>query len=200
MRGLQVTSFIILISVFGMESPASEPSAKPAATEEPVASESVESNPTSPNHVSFNLGGPGIGLGFNYGRKLAPRHAIDLGYSYFSFNAGGLLLGMADTGANAFYVHFLPVSYSFLIPMKKPKRNFEIMAGVTPFFATGTGSFKREVFVWPFAGGGFRLWPLNGGFHFRADGLFFINSYASSTSDSLSKILPYLGVSFGYAF
>lgn len=118
--------------------------------------------------------------------------AINLGVSILSATATATT---STTTSSSLSLFQLPISFSYL--MGTEHSFFEMLGGLDFIKLSGTvklagTELKTGSFVpLPEIGLGYRYWPLQGGFHFRAI-LYVI--FASS------KVLPWPGVSFGVAF
>ena len=114
--------------------------------------------------------------------------AANLGLSYFT-------TPMANTSGTSTKLIQVPASVSYLFGEKDSF--LELLGGIdammvsnaAPFGAYET-SVKRMVFL-PTVGGGYRYWPVDGGFSFRA------TVYGMISGGYLN---PWVGTSFGYAF
>jgi hypothetical protein len=139
--------------------------------------------------VGLELLGSALLYSFQGSALVTDQIAINAGLAYFSASAGA---GSTETSASLFLV---PVSASYLFG--GPAHHFEVLGGVLGVFASaevkGDGIADRASGrnIVPQIGAGYRYWPTEGGFHFRATlyGLFLPNAFG---------VWP--GFSFGYAF
>ena len=168
------------LSFAAEQPPAVAPATTPASV---IGSQSVN---------SLSIEGLGVGALYSvfYSRRLGD-FALSAGYSSWSFT---LFTTTRFT--------LIPVSVSYLIGGKNSF--FEVTGGAVPTFASSsdgtidlddagslpiTGSSSSVVFG--FAGIGYRYWPWDGGFHFRATLYGLIGG---------GGVYPWPGLSFGYAF
>jgi len=115
--------------------------------------------------------------------------AINAGLAYFSAS------GSTSTSQTSASLFLVPVSVSYLFG--GPAHHFEVLGGVLGVFASaevkGDGLADRASGrnIVPQIGAGYRYWPSEGGFHFRATlyGMFLPDAFG---------VWP--GFSFGYAF
>ncbi len=129
--------------------------------------------------------------------RFSKHWAANLGFSYFSVSTTAL----AGTATASISVLQFPFSISALLG-DGPNSSFEILGGGDLALASGTatvisssglsGSTSQGGLLLDL-GLGYRYWPAQGGFHFRAT-LYGIYSLAASS------FFPYGGVSLGYAF
>jgi len=126
----------------------------------------------------FELGGPGL-ASINFDTRFSNREdglGGRIGIGGFSVDGGGAV--------------FVPLGLNYLL--SKDSRNyFEMGAGVTPVFISGTdgGDFSSTFGHMVF---GYRLQPRNGGFMFRA--------FICPVFGQFGFVPYYAGLSFGYKF
>lgn len=179
---------------------------------EPVMAEQAPaaSNSLSPTYLSrFQLGveafGPGIYYSVFGSYRIIKELAVNLGASYFP---------LSSAGTSSLSVFTVPVSVSLLLGGHSS--NFEAIGGLSFLFVSASipisstsSSVVRSLdasgsAVMPFFGLGYRLWPEDGGFSFRATlyGMFLPGGGNSSSSSysSIPLILITPGLSFGYSF
>ncbi len=136
---------------------------------------------TSRNAVSLELLGKGVLYSVNYSRFIADMFAINAGLSYFSLSS------------TSYWI--VPLTASFLYG--NDNHFFDLEAGIDSVVTSYRYNYehgRNKTFlnssVVPVVGAGYRYWPSNGGFHFRA-------MVDVLIGDSVA-VWP--GLSFGYAF
>ncbi len=174
----------------------------------PTAKEAKKSLPATTNYsvpvtteefsraqVSFELLGSGLLYSIYGSYRLIDKLAFNVGFSYWSADLGTTSATATTTGTAKFLI--FPVSLSLLLG--GGNHNFEVLAGglINSVSITGLNAgtstadkFANTGFI-PNFGIGYRYWPKDGGFHFRVLAEMFIAS---------SSVLPWIGLSFGYAF
>lgn len=143
--------------------------------------------PPSQYQVSVELLGAG-GLYSVFGsHRFLESFAANAGVSFYRIDAK--TENQADVAVNLLQ---LPLSVSYLFQ----NLPIEALAGINFVFSSGeikgrgvNLELTQNTFV-PQVGGGYRLWPVEGGFHFRAT-LYGVLS---------TRFYPWLGTSFGWAF
>lgn len=122
-----------------------------------------------------------------------------VGYSLFGslrpFENLAFNLGIEVWGTDAL---ILPGSVSLLVG--KSNHLFELLGGgafsITNDDSAFNGKFVHTSLL-PEIGIGYRYWPKDGGFHFRS--IFYV-LFTGYLGDSKISFIPFLGLSFGYAF
>lgn len=155
---------------------------------------------TSKFQVSAELLGAGLFYQVFGSYRFADHFAANLGISYFSVSGTTTATanGQAETANASVSLVQVPLSVSALIG-DGPNSFFEVLGGVDIVFgsesanAGGIGGSASEGGLIIDLGVGYRYWPPQGGFHFRAT---LYGIYSALTSN----ILPWPAVSFGYAF
>lgn len=148
----------------------------------------------SENFSQWAIGGEVLGQAILYSMQSSfrpiPELAINFGFSYFE------LTPLFATEKIKFTI--LPVSVSYLV--FGPKHHLELLVGGdialvsgknTSIFDSSYSENIRQSSFLPVAGAGYRIWKSTGGFHFRATTYVFFGEKA---------VLPWFGVTFGYAF
>jgi len=138
---------------------------------------------------SLELLGAGILYSIDYSHRFNKNMVLNLGFSYYgaSSSSGGV---SASTS-----VFLLPVYFSYLLG--GDNHFFEPLAGIDVAIASGSVSSgaisgtSSGFGAIPMLGIGYRYWPMDGGFYFRA------SLYAFIASGGVG-IWP--GFTFGYAF
>ncbi len=134
---------------------------------------------------------------------------LNAGFSYLALSTSSGPLGATTTSGSAIQI---PVSVSLLLLGEKTSF-LETLAGVDLLFGgggnsgiigVGSSSGSASVII-PEAGIGYRYWPQDGGFHFRATAYLLLAPAVSSSSTtttvaSSSGLKPWFGLSLGYAF
>ncbi|RZA05664.1 MAG: hypothetical protein EOP11_12305 [Proteobacteria bacterium] len=171
------------------EAPAPRPRARPRYRDEQYANAyegAYVSGRTSRWQGGFELLGPALAYSFNGSYLFGDHLAVNAGLSAFSVSGGN----------NSASVFLLPLSVSGLFG--GPDSHFEVIGGVTPVFGSSKlsndeGGLDRAAgtSLFGFAGLGYRYWPSNGGFHFRA------TLYLMAGG---GQVFPWPGFQFGYAF
>lgn len=175
----------------GMEAEGTDEAAPARNTRSKPNFDYDSSGRTSRGQVGIELLGSALLYSLNGSYLVTDNIAINGGLSYFTVSSTSSGLNYsASVGVTQ-----IPLSVSYLFG--GPEHHFEILGGGDFVLAsasvsgdgvadkaTGSG-FLAEI------GAGYRYWPVNGGFHFRATlyGIAIPNSFA---------IWP--GLSFGYAF
>jgi hypothetical protein len=161
---------------------------KATTTEETTSGSSGYSR----GQVGIELFGAGIVYSIFGSFRFHQNFAANVGFSFFN----GYTTNSSGTANVDYHLLNFPVSISALLG--GPNSNFELLAGGLITIVNGTQSSSSTLtgkltgggFA-PTFGAGFRYWPLDGGFHFRATAYAFLIS---------SSLYPSLGLSFGYAF
>ena len=136
--------------------------------------------------------------------RFARMFAANIGVSYISISETG------GTGLNATSISSSAVNLPFSVSLLLGGENsfFEALAGADMVFASASGSISLlgsgvsgTTFV-PEFGVGYRYWPHDGGFHFRAllMGLIVPSVTDAVTDTTTGGFVPWAGLSFGYAF
>ena len=162
---------------------------KPRASDRYYEESNYTVGRSSRMQVGLELLGSALLYSFQGSALVTDQIAINAGLAYFSASAGA---GSTETSASLFLI---PVSASYLFG--GPAHHFEVLGGVLGVFASaevkGDGIADRASGrnIVPQIGAGYRYWPTEGGFHFRATlyGLFLPDAFG---------VWP--GFSFGYAF
>jgi len=143
---------------------------------------------SSYNTISLNLLGAGILYGLGYSHRFGKSPVLNLGISYYSASASA-----GDTSVRS-SVLIIPAYFSYLIG--DGNHYFEPLGGVdfvsaSASVSSGAISGQSSGFgIVPIIGAGYRYWPDDGGFHFRATLYMFIGS----------SVAVWPGISLGYAF
>jgi hypothetical protein len=147
--------------------------------------------------LSVELGGAALLYSVMGTYRFTPNLGVNFGFGYFSISdsaTSGLTTATASTSVIQF-----PISLSYL--MGSTNHFFEILAGgdLALVSASGTlatsnapglgGSFSGTTLI-PELGLGYRYWPSDGGFHFRATAYGLISS----------GFHAWAGMTLGYAF
>ncbi len=158
-------------------------------TDRSPSSKTTHTTDFSRAHVSFELLGSGVLYSLWGSYRVVEKLAFNLGLSYWGADIS------TTTGTTSSNFLLVPVSASLLLG--GGNHNFEVLAGgvIVTGTTVGTGTTNANKIsgagFMPNFGIGYRYWPLDGGFHFR----FLIEMFIASSS-----VLPWMGLSFGYAF
>ena len=175
------TIFLLLATVCGPNVSLAE---GPKPKEEPTAEETTQE--FSKAQLSVELLGAGALYSVYGSYRLAEHFAANLGGTYFSSN----------DSYSSYEIFEIPFSFSYL--SGEHNSHFEALGGFDWFHYTNKSGLNGEeqkfvnsdLGLIPEFGMGYRYWPRDGGFHFRA------LAYAIVST----KVLPWVGLSFGYAF
>ena len=161
----------------------------------------------SQGQVSLELAGAALVYSLMGSFRPLSNLVANLGFSRWS--ASSTMVSGTSFTSVSLGVTQIPASVSYLLG--RENSYFEILGGVDLILLSGAGSFSNlsasgsGTSLLPEFGVGYRYWPKDGGFHFRAMlyGILFPKVDTASTtsaSTSVGGFLPWAGLSFGYAF
>lgn len=180
-------------TTFALEKKAARPKVETIeTTEEAAPAPSFQAPSKSKAQLGIELLGAGLLYSVAASFRIVDSIAINAGFTFYSVS-GSSTTSTASAKATLFG---LPVSLSYLIG--GPYHHLDLFGGFAPFFASAelkennsiTDRATGSLFV-PQVGVGYRYWPEEGGFHFRAA------LYGMVIG---SKAYPWIGFQFGYAF
>ncbi|MFB6320223.1 hypothetical protein [Saccharicrinis sp. FJH54] len=149
------------------------------------------SPPKCNNSVYMELGGNGMTYTFNVDHWIRSESGVAIvprvGYGYTPSNL--------FNGEDSFFA--FPLELSFLVPVKNYNNYLEVAFGTTFIRAFGE-SITNDKTKSSIIRAGYRYQKPEGGFLFRAGLLAVYNFYNGSSGRT--KLQPWVGLSFGYAF